>query len=68
MNTTIILTVLRWEKELEMQQQASAKRRYSFGVEEPTVQPSKEKRRRLFDWHRPEPVYECNPQPVCECA
>jgi len=68
MNTTIITTILRWEKELEIQQQASAKRRYSFGIEESASQPGKEKRHLLFTWRRPQPVHGCRPQPACECA
>ena len=68
MNTTIITTILRWEKELEIQQQASARRRYSFGVEESANQPCKEKRHLLFAWPRPQPACECRPQLACECA
>lgn len=68
MNTTIITSILRWEKELEIQQQASTKRRYYFGVEESAVQPGKEKRKQLFNWRRPQPAIECHPQPACECT
>jgi len=52
MNTQIIYTILAWEKEIEIQQQASTRRRYYFGVEESAIQPCKENRKRLFDWRR----------------
>lgn len=72
MNTQIIQMVISWEKDLEVQQQESKRRRYYFGVEEfgeeTTLPPCEEKRERVFNWQRPKPVCECRPKPVCECA
>lgn len=72
MNTQIIQMVISWEKSLEIQQQESKRRSYYFGVEESGKEnkllPCEEKRELVFNWHRPEPVYECLPKPACECA
>jgi len=59
MNTPIIYTVLAWEKDLEIREQASKRHRYYFGVEEPVIQPCKETPRRVFERPRPQTVCEC---------